>query len=613
MRAFFFRKQTRFYSILVLLLSSLLLASCREEEKNSILVLSIEHLNSLENLCNKEKNSIRNSGFLELCPESIRFTHAYVSSTLTLPNLSTLMTGIYPHQHLVRHNGPPGLSPELTTVAEVALKNNFRTAFLSGGPPVFRKSGLHQGFEFFDESMKMTHRVFYSPLSIQVEKFTNWLDYEVKDQPFFAAFYVPDLQFKDTPKTNDLREAGSLGFDHQLEEVDESLFQLISTLKSKKRWQKTTIVITGLNGRPNPERSYAIQPINLHSENIQVSLLIKPSYKSQSTITQRTFDDPVSIADVGKTLMELVDPKMQKKSNDTDDYFHVKSLKPNLESTSHPWPGHRAIPIESGWLEGHKLGEIRSGVIINHQLIFFDEKPKYFNTLIDRLESRPTVFQNFNDKQISTPLQNLINIGYKPWRWPEKIPKSIFLIDQDLWWKSENEKQLLEKISEINNQKMDWNSLDSWGALLAMKNPQLKQANKFIKRLGSPSWSLESNPCYLLTQQKNIKFADRKTCKSKIFLQWLDWHYGDSKKNETEFMKSSFFRSIVQIDLKRKIEKMNWALALTWNDYSLSRPQLTELDWILTLPEFSKDRQLIARSLSLIEQQNLLDIEISPY
>ena len=149
--------------------------------------------------------------------------------------------------------------------------------------------------------------------------------------------------------------------------------------------------------------------------------------------------------------------------------------------------------------------------------------------------------------------------------------------------------------------------------MLAMKNQQTKQVKKFVKRLSSPGWSLENNPCYLLTRQKNIKFADRKSCKSKVFLQWFDWHYGDSKKNEAEFIKSSFFKSIAQIDLKRKIEKMNWALALTWNDYSLSQPQLTELDWILTLPEFSKDRQLIARSLALIEQQNLLDIEILPY
>ncbi|MEK6772491.1 MAG: sulfatase-like hydrolase/transferase [Bdellovibrionota bacterium] len=594
------------FRIIVLFFYGIILASCRVEEKNSILILTFEHLNSLENICNREKNSLRNSGFLELCPESIRFTHAYVPSTLTLPNLSTLLTGLYPYQHQVRHNGPPGLNSEFVTIAEVALQNNFRTAFFSGGPPVFRKSGLNQGFELFNENLKITSRTIHNPFFEQVLKFREWLSSEVKNQGFLAAFYIPDLLFKDSTKTNDLGEARSLGFENQLEEIDESLFQLISTMKKAQTWNKTTVILMGLNGRPNPERTSVIQPLNLHSENVQVTLLIKPSYSSQSSRAQRTFDDPVSMADVGRTVFELLGQGLRKKI-DSEAYFPALSLKPNIESTSAPWPGQRAIPIESGWLLGHNFGQIRSGVVLNHELIFFDEKPKYFNTLTDRLESRPNVFHGINDKQISVPIQNLIKIGYKAWKWPDSLPVAQFQIPQELWWRSENENKLLERIDQITKSGFPSSPLDSWAALISMRSRQTKKLSKFIKRLNNPGWSYEKNSCYQLSNQMKMSFTERKNCRSKLFLLWLDWNLGENRKTESELVKTSFFKSLAQLEIKRRIQKINWGLNLIWNDYSLSVPEINELDLILTKPEFVKDRLLFSRTLENLEILNQQD------
>lgn len=600
------------FRIIVLLACGFSVASCRVEEKNSILILTFEHLNSQENICNREKNTLRNSGFLELCPESIRFTHAYVPSTLTLPNLSTLMTGLYPYQHQVRHNGPPGLNPEFVTVAEIALQNNFRTAFFSGGPPVFRKSGLNQGYELFDETIKLTPRTLHNSFADLVSEFQDWNINEVKHQSFLASFYIPDLLFKDSPKTNDLGEARSLGFDNQLEEIDESLFQLISFMKKNQTWNKTTVIILGLNGRPNPERTNVLQPLNLHSENVQVTLLIKPSYSARSTRSYRTFDAPVSVADVGKTVFELLGQGLRKKTA-LDGYFPALSLKANLESTSAPWPGQRAIPIESGWLFGHELGDIRSGVVLNHELIFFDESPKIFNTLTDRLESRPLIFHSLNEKPISEPIQNLTALGYKPWKWPNALPREIFRISQDLWWRPTNENKLLERIDQITTATTPPNPLDSWAALFSLRYRQPKKLSKFLKRLNYPDWSSDLNACYKLIGQKKINFTDRKNCHSKIFLMWVDWNLNENKKNESEIMKTALFKTLAQQEIKRRIQKFNWGLDLIWNDYALSLPEINELDWILAKPEFSKDRLLFSRSLDALEKQIYQDAEFTSY
>ncbi len=586
-------------------------AGCRVEEKKSILILTFEHLNSQENLCNREKNNLRNSGFLEICPESIRFTHAYVPSTLSLPNLSTLMTGLYPYQHQVRHNGPPGLGAEYVTLAEIAVQNNFRTAFFSGGPPVFRKSGLNQGFELFDEKVKITPRTFHSPFADLIQAYREWIANEVRRDSFLATFYIPDLLFKDSLKT-DLIEARSPGYENQLEEIDEGLFQLITMMKKNQIWNKTTVIILGLNGRPNPERGHVLHPLNLHSENTQVTLLIKPAYEeSQSVHSHRTFDAPVSVADVGRTIFEILGQGLRKK-NASETLFPVFSLKQNLESTSAPWPGQRVIPIESGWMFGHELGEIRSAAVLNHELILFDGSPKLYNTLTDRWESRPYVFNNYSEKPIASTLRKLSEAGYKPWRWPASVPQEIFRIPQELWWNPVNETKLLERINQITSATTPLNPLDLWGALFSLQKKQSKKLGKFIKRLHYPEWSSEFNPCYQLIDRKDANFTDKKKCSSKIFLLWLDWTKSE-KKTGPDLMKTALFKALAQQEIQRRIQKINWGLNLIWNDYELSIPQINELDWVMSKTENTRDRALFSRSLENIEKQVYQDSDFISY
>jgi len=585
----------------------MIFAGCRTEEKNSILILAFEHLNSQENLCDREKNALQKSGFTELCGESIRFTHAYVPSTLTVPNLSTLLTGLYPYQHHVRHNGPPGLSPEFVSAAEIALQSDYRTSFFSGGAPVFRKSGLNQGFEVFDEAIQLAPRNFFRPFNQSVTDFSNWLKGEAKEKPFFSVIYIPDLIFKDSPTINDLSEARSLGYESQLEEMDESLSRLMTLLKKNHVWDQTTVIVTGLNGRPNPERTEIIQPLNLHSENIQVSLLIKPPHPPRAVKASRTFDASISLADIGRTLFELMGQNLRKRP-DIDSLFPVLSFKDNLDSTSAVWPPQRAIPIESSWLVGHQLGSTRAGVVLNHELLLLDKKPKIYNTLTDRLENHPNSLQNSSNKHMLKLMEDLVTIGYQAWSWPDSIPMEIFQIPQELWWRPENETRLLDRIELLTKAKIPVTPLDSWGSLIALHSKQTKKLNSHLKRMNFPSWSQNQNPCFQLKDREQSNFAERKKCTSKIFLQWWEWKNGDSKKTEADLIKSALFKSFAQQDLKRSIQKLNWGIGLLWDDYNLSHANINELDMVLSQSENSKDYLLFSKTLeSQAQNKNDLD------
>ena len=67
-----------------------------------MLVIAVDELTATDVICSQDDSP--RSGFQLLCNESVRFTHAFTPSTLTVPALASLLTGHYPIQHRVRHN-----------------------------------------------------------------------------------------------------------------------------------------------------------------------------------------------------------------------------------------------------------------------------------------------------------------------------------------------------------------------------------------------------------------------------------------------------------------------------------------------------------------------------
>ena len=50
---------------------------------------------------------IRTPNLDRLADQSLVFTRGYVPSSLCCPSLASIVTGLYPHQHLVTSNDPP--------------------------------------------------------------------------------------------------------------------------------------------------------------------------------------------------------------------------------------------------------------------------------------------------------------------------------------------------------------------------------------------------------------------------------------------------------------------------------------------------------------------------
>lgn len=591
--------------LLALTLLSLVQTSCRKNDKKSILVIAVDELTMGDTLCSHD--SAEKSGFQLLCNESIRFTHAFTPSTLTVPALTSALTGLYPYQHKVRHNGGPALPAETELVSELALRQDYRTSFFSGGSPVFRRSGLNQGFELFDDNIVPTFKSLFRPFRQNANYFFQWVVQDANSEPFFGVIYVPDLLFTTTETITDIGETRNLSFESQLDELDESLFELFQNLKSSGRWDKTTVILMGLNGHTGNDRLKEMTSLNLHGENTQVALFIKPAQdKKRDEAIQWKVDQNVSLVDVGRTLIELLGVS----NADNSSAFPAHSLVPVLKSPNVPWPEDRAILLESGWAFWRKAGPIRTAAISNHVLLINDSTPRLYNTLVDRFEVNPLPMLQESILPTTQKLQNLFERNqFQPFPEIDSEWRTKLSIPYSRWMRWDQEPTLLKELKRLL--KAQPRSLDilNWTAQIALNQKdwetlkQLGVKNKIStwqyvaeRNLGTKVTKVQDS-CFELLISKSLETDSLKQCSDSLFLELVDWIRADDRGLSKDAQRKKFERSFRNYMLDQQIQRTNIATGMIWdtsrdNSFAPSRTELA-----LSLPEYTRTRSMVYRSL----------------
>ena len=199
------------------------------QAENSYLIIAVDRLGFDTMTCDETFLSERDlDGFLSFCDQSVRFTHAFTSSTLAVPAISTLLTGLYPMEHKVRDNGNKPLSAQLETVAEVAYRKDYRTSFFSGGAPVLRKSGLAQGFHRFDDNIDPNWTSWFRSATDVARLFMDWHQREGNFTKFFSFLYFGDLQFSHVKLRSRKFTENERGFIGRLKKVDDALIFIVT-------------------------------------------------------------------------------------------------------------------------------------------------------------------------------------------------------------------------------------------------------------------------------------------------------------------------------------------------------------------------------------------------
>ncbi len=447
--------------------------------KPSFLIIAVENLSSDSLDCSgagNENAAVYTYGLSQLCKDGVRFTHAYTTSVLSQPALTSVLTGLYPVDHHVHSNGGDYLSGHFRTLGEVALQQGYRTALYSGGPPIFRRSGLAKGFEVFDDDVIPSIHRLYRPFNRTIKMFGSWVGRH-PGQPFFATIYVPDLQFPtESPEA-----------DSQIDIFMSRLSDLVRLLKSRRLWRATNIVLVGLNGIPDENRG-EINTLDLFSENTRVFLLFKPAHKDQDRGNSWSIDANVSLADLGATLFDLLHTKVE--IEQSPQALPAVSLVPALEAPTISWPKNRPLLLESGWAQWRGVGSIRFAFRLGDFLYIHDHTPKIFDSLTDRFEA-----QNIspNDPEVATPVATIETIIRKYKLAPfDRLPEGLrakVLVAEDLFSDDEMSPDIDDELSRLLNLRPSDLQIAGWLAWRALKEKDWHRLQRLGKYYHQPVWT----------------------------------------------------------------------------------------------------------------------------
>ena len=85
-----------------------------------------------------------------LARSGIVFENAFAANTNTAPSHASMLTGLHPHEHGVLRNGY-ALAEDVLTLGQYLGDSYVRAAFVSGYPMQRTMTGLHRGFDHYDD------------------------------------------------------------------------------------------------------------------------------------------------------------------------------------------------------------------------------------------------------------------------------------------------------------------------------------------------------------------------------------------------------------------------------------------------------------------------------
>ncbi len=572
------------------------LLGCTRNSSANYIVVAVDQLSFADTSCSQDRSE-KNSGIAILCNESVKWTHAYTTSTLSGPAMASLLTGQHPIDTKFQHNGH-FLSPQTQTVGRLAHKQNYRTLFLSGGPPILKKSGLGAGFETFEDFLNINQSPWLRSFKKNSNVFSDWLD-DLNNESFFTVFYVPDLRFLNRPLVNSFGDPREKSFDSQFEEFDSTLFDMIQKVKKKGLWDSTHFLLVGLQGRNLYDRKVINPNMNLHSESSQVAFFWKPNQIKRDAPVSWTMDKNISIADVGASLIESLGGQIPRGRLET------ASLLLSLRKPDSTFSNSRVHLIESSWAQWQLNAPVQYALISDEELYLHETTPKVYRTLSDRLETTPLTGSLAENsiaifKQVATELQLtpfvtpeipvLSRWNFNYWDWQSDQYSNIKSGTASTAW-NDIPIPLRPWTARSLIESNDWKSLKS--ASESWKVPQLQWLAH--KQLNLPE--VKTDPCLSLQPLNIQNNKDLKLCKDAGFIDLLASFNSESKLRRWE-------KNLEEKLILTSIHRMNRALSGIWDIEEDMETVVSRVEIYFRTPEHRTFFRNVQRRIKSIELQS---------
>ncbi|MGM0558855.1 MAG: sulfatase-like hydrolase/transferase [Myxococcota bacterium] len=252
----------------------------------------------------------------KLADESVVFMDAYAPSPHTPRSIPPLFFSEYPSRIDWTHPtyNYPKIKPENVSVFEVLDDHGYENVGVSSHFYFSEDQGIRQGFDTWDNegalSISESNSDIAAPriwkkLEPEIERLAQGWKQDQQQFSLFIHMFEPHAQWIghdefDFGRGDSPRERHINNYDSEIAYVDSYVGRVIQKLKDTGLYEDSVIVLTSDHGEGFNEHGYFFHGQTLYNEVIKVPLLFRvPGWFS------RKVDGPVSLIDVGPTILEL--------------------------------------------------------------------------------------------------------------------------------------------------------------------------------------------------------------------------------------------------------------------------------------------------------------------
>jgi choline-sulfatase len=297
--------------------------------------------------------------------EAALFERFYTPLPLTDPAFSSMMTGLAPIRHGVRHTSRR-LDGSIATLAEVLRSHGWDTAAFVSRGGLMRGGNLDRGFDVANFEGGDPDALGLSGARAKAEVWQRrakdvtdiallWI-WKRAEPPFFVwlHYYDPHAFYDALPPFRDRfepsRDADSppglrawwgsdidgaqaiADYDEEILVVDQQIMRVVDHLRLTDRWDSTLVVLTSDHGESLGERGHMDHGEWLYEEQLRVPLVLR---HPQLISPGARIREPVQMVDLAPTLLDLLGVE----GEDVDRFVTTadgRSVRPLLEGGELP-------------------------------------------------------------------------------------------------------------------------------------------------------------------------------------------------------------------------------------------------------------------------------------
>ncbi|MFT5292098.1 MAG: arylsulfatase A-like enzyme [Planctomycetota bacterium] len=323
-----------------------------------------------------------------LAARGVRYLNATTVAPLTLPAHASMLTGQIPPTHGIRENGLWGLTPETTTVPELAAQAGFRTAGFVSAVVLDRDYGLNQGFEVYDQpertARETSNHYIDRPANQTVDAAIQWFEKLDDDEPAFTWVHLFDPHQPYVAQAGYTLESDPINqlYQGEVSFMDAQIERLLGEIEDSGRLEDTLIIVAADHGESLGEHGEWSHAAFCYEATMRVPFIVTyPNGFRGGEVS----DETVSVVDVAATAMEAMGLRVDAQFEDGLSLFG-RSLPADRQAYFESFSGN----LSFGWapIVGQRVGSWKVSLSSKSEVFDLSGDPEEANNLAESAAER---------------------------------------------------------------------------------------------------------------------------------------------------------------------------------------------------------------------------------